>query len=199
MNFYEILGVRQDAPDVVIKAAYKALSQKHHPDRGGDAEVMKRINEAYETLSDAQTRKIYDSALKQKPSNTKTEKNAYQGSVKLLNEPSGWKNGLELFYRKHRSVIKVLINVAIVGLIVFLPLASSVIGVIFGVEIVFKLCALVAVGALAIYTIDNSTTLQKALLANERGLYDAKSKKLAWLYVAMVVALAAFILFGIFG
>ncbi len=198
-NHYRTLGVRIDAPDVVIKAAYKALSQKHHPDRGGNAEMMQKINKAYETLSDAQAKKSYDNTLKPKPSNTQAEK-AHQGSVRLLDEPTGWQKDLELFYYKHQRVIAELFNAAIIVVLIGLsPIAAAILGIAFGADTIIKLCALVTVGAITIATLDNSQSLQRALLENEHGLYDAKSKNLAWVYVAMVVALAAFILFGILG
>jgi hypothetical protein len=38
------------APDVVIRAAHKALALAHHPDRGGDLETMKRVNAAADLL-----------------------------------------------------------------------------------------------------------------------------------------------------
>jgi molecular chaperone DnaJ len=39
-TFYQILGVQPDAEDVVIKAAYRALSQRYHPDKwAGDPKV----------------------------------------------------------------------------------------------------------------------------------------------------------------
>jgi len=38
------------APPEVIKASYKALALIHHPDRGGDLEQMKTINQAYDLL-----------------------------------------------------------------------------------------------------------------------------------------------------
>jgi curved DNA-binding protein CbpA len=65
-NYYRILGVLQDAEDIVIRAAYKALAQKYHPDKfQGDAkhakQRMQEINEAYSILSDAIERKKYDS------------------------------------------------------------------------------------------------------------------------------------------
>ena len=39
MNFYEILHIAENAPDEIIKLAYKGLAQKYHPDRykGTDA------------------------------------------------------------------------------------------------------------------------------------------------------------------
>jgi hypothetical protein len=66
-DYYKILGVLQDAEDIVIKAAYKALAQKYHPDKfQGNVkhaeQRMQEINEAYSILSDAIERKKYDSA-----------------------------------------------------------------------------------------------------------------------------------------
>lgn len=66
MNLYEILHISQDAPEEIIKLAYKGLAQKYHPDRykGDDAnEMMVKIREAYETLIDPQKRKEYDAFL----------------------------------------------------------------------------------------------------------------------------------------
>ena len=45
-----ILNVRHDADPLVVKAAWHALTKRHHPDRGGDAEIMRRVNAAYEYL-----------------------------------------------------------------------------------------------------------------------------------------------------
>ena len=54
ITYYQILGVAADAEDIVIKAAYRSLSQKYHPDRWqGDPKVaqerMSMINRAYDT------------------------------------------------------------------------------------------------------------------------------------------------------
>jgi DnaJ-class molecular chaperone len=47
---YATLWLRPGAPLAVVKAAYRALAQQYHPDTGGDALAMRRLNEAYETL-----------------------------------------------------------------------------------------------------------------------------------------------------
>lgn len=47
---YATLYVTADAPKQVITAAYRALASLHHPDNGGDTEVMARINAAYQEL-----------------------------------------------------------------------------------------------------------------------------------------------------
>lgn len=61
---YDNLKVSRMAPQEVIRAAYKALSQKYHPDKNpGDekaARIMAILNSAYDTLSDAQRRKEHD-------------------------------------------------------------------------------------------------------------------------------------------
>lgn len=47
---YEVLFVTNDAPPEVIKAAYRALAQKYHPDHGGDPAKFREIDEAYKEL-----------------------------------------------------------------------------------------------------------------------------------------------------
>lgn len=47
---YEVLGVRPDAPDHIITAAYRALVKKHHPDIGGKREVFEQIEAAHKAV-----------------------------------------------------------------------------------------------------------------------------------------------------
>jgi len=60
MDYYQTLGVNRGASADEIKRAYRGLAMKHHPDRGGDANVFKQVQEAYATLSDDQKRAEYD-------------------------------------------------------------------------------------------------------------------------------------------
>jgi len=63
MDFYEVLGIDENASDTDIKHSYRALSFKYHPDRNSSKEAgdrMRDINEAYETLIDKQKRRQYD-------------------------------------------------------------------------------------------------------------------------------------------
>ncbi len=63
-DYYEILGVARDASDKEIKAAYRRLARKYHPDvNAGDKgaeEKFKEVAEAFAVLSDADKRAQYD-------------------------------------------------------------------------------------------------------------------------------------------
>ena len=59
MDYYKVLGVEESASQDDIKKAYRRLSLKHHPDRGGDGEYFKKINEAYSVLGDVEKRRMY--------------------------------------------------------------------------------------------------------------------------------------------
>jgi molecular chaperone DnaJ len=63
-DYYETLGVSQDASEKEVKKAYKKLAMKYHPDRtAGDKakeETFKEVKEAYEILNDDQKRAAYD-------------------------------------------------------------------------------------------------------------------------------------------
>jgi hypothetical protein len=59
-DYYSILGAEEDASPGDIERLYKRLAVRHHPDRGGDEEEMKSLNEAYGVLRDKETRQAYD-------------------------------------------------------------------------------------------------------------------------------------------
>jgi DnaJ-class molecular chaperone len=67
-DYYNTLGVPENANADDIKKAYRSLSLKYHPDRTqGDVEkakIFQKVNEAYETLSDGDKRREYDAARK---------------------------------------------------------------------------------------------------------------------------------------
>jgi DnaJ-class molecular chaperone len=48
---YRVLGLDTSATDELVKLAYKLLSQKLHPDHGGSAGAMARLNKAYEDIA----------------------------------------------------------------------------------------------------------------------------------------------------
>jgi curved DNA-binding protein len=59
-DYYQILGVKEDATPEEIKKAYRKMANQHHPDKGGDQNKFKDISVAYDTLSDPQKRSEYD-------------------------------------------------------------------------------------------------------------------------------------------
>jgi curved DNA-binding protein CbpA len=63
-DYYQILGVPENADEETIKKAFRELAKKYHPDRGGDAEKFKKIVEAYRVLSDKKLRAEYDQKRK---------------------------------------------------------------------------------------------------------------------------------------
>ncbi len=64
-DLYRELGVTPEAEPEVIRAAYRALAQRYHPDRQAGSSTlaaakMARINHAYEVLRDPESRRNYD-------------------------------------------------------------------------------------------------------------------------------------------
>lgn len=68
-NYYDILQVNKNASPEVIEKVYKLLAKKYHPDlqdlenKQQSEEILKKINEAYEVLSNPEKKAIYDKTL----------------------------------------------------------------------------------------------------------------------------------------
>src|SRR6476619_4168351 len=62
-DYYEVLGVPQDADTEEIRRAYRKLARENHPDINKDPEAedrFKEISEAYDVLRDEERRRRYD-------------------------------------------------------------------------------------------------------------------------------------------
>jgi curved DNA-binding protein len=62
-DYYDVLGVKRDASDDQIKAAYRKAARKYHPDVNKAADASQKFHEAteaYDVLSDPQKRRMYD-------------------------------------------------------------------------------------------------------------------------------------------
>ena len=62
-TYYDLLGVSKNADSISIKASYKKLVRRAHPDKGGSANAFKSLRSAYDCLSDVGLRKNYDNWL----------------------------------------------------------------------------------------------------------------------------------------
>jgi DnaJ-class molecular chaperone len=65
-DYYKILGVDREADDEIIKAVYRKLALRYHPDvapSASDAQRFLKIQEAYDVLSDPEKRRAYDASL----------------------------------------------------------------------------------------------------------------------------------------
>ena len=62
-TYYEILGVSSTAPRDEVRAKYRKLIQRIHPDLDGPAALFRQVQEAYEVLSDPARRAAYDRSL----------------------------------------------------------------------------------------------------------------------------------------
>ena len=62
-DYYRVLGVKRRASAAEIKAAYRDLAKRYHPDKNKDETApvrFQQVAEAYEVLSDADKRRTYD-------------------------------------------------------------------------------------------------------------------------------------------
>ncbi len=59
-DYYAVLGVKKEATQDEVKKAFRRLAHEHHPDKGGDQQKFKDVNEAYQVLGDEGKRKKYD-------------------------------------------------------------------------------------------------------------------------------------------
>ena len=107
-NYYDILEISKNASPEIIEKAYKTLVKKYHPDlQENDLKIkyeekIKKINEAYEVLSDSEKRKNYDFNLKNDEITIDDYNNLYNENINLKNEINILKNNLNN-YKKNYS------------------------------------------------------------------------------------------------
>lgn len=96
-DFYKVLGVAENASAEEVKRAYRKLARSHHPDRNpGDKaaeETMKKISEAYDTLSDPQRRAEYDQTRRMARSGFAPGGGAAGGGVRFSADDLGFDVG----------------------------------------------------------------------------------------------------------
>jgi DnaJ domain len=64
VDYYAVLGLPPSADDATIRLAYRRLARRYHPDIAGDENLhlMQTLNQAYQTLSDPERRRLYDAS-----------------------------------------------------------------------------------------------------------------------------------------
>lgn len=123
-NYYKILQVADFAEIEVIKASYRALCKKYHPDMNSnpDPEKIIKINEAYDILSDEEKKKEYDALLKSylnqhdsgKRSETNKETNTGYEAEQAQHKMSGIHT---IFVTAMVSIIGLIISFIVMGIV----------------------------------------------------------------------------------
>lgn len=155
-NYYEILEIDKNASPEIIEKAYKTLVKKYHPDlqknnlKNNYEEKIKKINEAYETLSNPEKREKYNLIIENNEISEENYNKLYNENINLKNEINLLKNNynninnlknydndkinynyknnqnikknkLELNYRKIlKDFIALIITIFIISMIVFI-------------------------------------------------------------------------------
>lgn len=86
-NYYDWLEVSKHASPEIIEKAYKTLVKKYHPDlqensqKNKSEEILKKLNAAYEILSDPEKRKNYDISIQEKPKVSNQQTTIYAQNI----------------------------------------------------------------------------------------------------------------------
>lgn len=99
-NYYAILHISADASQAEIKQAYRQLVRLHHPDLNAQAqdEAIKRLNEAYEVLSNPRKRAAYDEQIRKARERSAAEQRAREPKLT-------WTQGMVGFVRELKAEI----------------------------------------------------------------------------------------------
>mmetsp|Transcript_28797 Transcript_28797/g.82454 ORF Transcript_28797/g.82454 Transcript_28797/m.82454 type:complete len:570 (-) Transcript_28797:164-1873(-) len=83
-DLYQVLELEEGADVSQIKSKYRRLSVKNHPDKGGDVKVFNEIRDAYEILSDPDSKRYYDLGGVQLVQNMETAFKELEGKAAQL-------------------------------------------------------------------------------------------------------------------
>lgn len=139
-NYYEILGVNRNATNEEIKAAFKSLAKKYHPDKHQGNKVyeehFKKINQAFQVLSDKNRRAVYDYKLNYQfnppvytsssGSYSNTHKNSYQSKKKRpFGRKKSRKSEIKLPYKTVYTLTIIGAILFITGVLVFFNIMNK--------------------------------------------------------------------------
>ena len=106
-NYYQILQVDSNASSEIIDKAYKTLIKKYHPDlqteenKAYATEMIKKLNEAYEILSNDEKRRLYDINLNKNNISIEEYNNLYNQNIELKNQLNNNNNTNNNYYKKN--------------------------------------------------------------------------------------------------
>ena len=132
-NYYKILGIPKTAAAQEIKRAYRRLVSKYHPDKNPNnktaEEKAKEINEAYETLSDAEKKRHYDAVYNPNFSShsraSKTRSYADYSTEPDFKKQANENNSKEKPHEFDMKVLEILLSVILNIALLFLIVAIS--------------------------------------------------------------------------
>lgn len=101
-DLYAVLGVAPEADIVVIRAAYRALAAKYHPDHAGDgnaeaAAIMQAVNRAHEVLGDPAARAQYDAHRSRRGSFSESQEQKEAFEEALCAQEERWQVACSVF------------------------------------------------------------------------------------------------------
>lgn len=108
-NYYDILEINKNASPEILEKSYKTLIKKYHPDLQKDnlkiqyEEKIKKINEAYEILSNPEKRKNYNLQLENSEISKKDYENLIKENIYLKNEINSLKNNINNYHPNNKT------------------------------------------------------------------------------------------------
>ena len=110
-NYYKILGVNEKATKNELKAAYRTLAKKYHPDTGGNNEKFLTIQIAWETLNDPIKKEKYDKLISYHKNSQDSIDQNWAKDLKSTKKNSSVKdNDIKLWIKKVYSPINNSLN-----------------------------------------------------------------------------------------
>ena len=127
VNYYNLLGISQNATDEEIKIAFRKLVHQYHPDKNnGDDKKFKEINNAYQILSDKYKRKDYDSSLeKESKPDSETNKNDFKDTNQTNNSETTHNSENTINNEEWNIQEKIIAAVVIFGVILTIGLIGD--------------------------------------------------------------------------
>jgi curved DNA-binding protein CbpA len=104
MDYYELLAVSRNATETEIRTAYRRLAQNLHPDHSGDMDAVdfRKVQEAYETLSDPARRTAYNRKLESEIPIRIVSRPATEAVYEVHRHPQGTRRSVQEAQRRHR-------------------------------------------------------------------------------------------------